>query len=177
MTVIPLYVTAVLANVTVQRKSDRFSRGNKAVAFLARCLLSYAELNGTPSVCASRPEETHYTRSELLARSIPRYHDSLEMITNLIIEANNHCPSPRTNWRTSHLRWSEEIPAALEEILSILDSAGYSAKEKFAIRLSLEEALLNAIKHGHKGDPTKQVQLRYHLSPEYLLAEIEDQGP
>ncbi|HEY7328660.1 MAG TPA: ATP-binding protein [Gemmataceae bacterium] len=99
------------------------------------------------------------------------------MITNFIIEANNHGPSQTTIWRTLNLRYSEEIPPTIEEILEILDDAGYSSKEKFAVRLSLEEALLNAVKHGHKGDPKKEVQLRYQLTPDYLLAEIEDQGP
>ncbi|MGH7171747.1 MAG: ATP-binding protein, partial [Gemmataceae bacterium] len=41
---------------------------------------------------------------------------------------------------------------------------------------ALEEALVNAIKHGHKFDPSKEVQLRYYLTAECLLAEIEDQG-
>jgi serine/threonine-protein kinase RsbW len=99
------------------------------------------------------------------------------MITKFIIEENNRQSSRTLNWRRSSLRSSEEIPQAIEEILRILDGAGYSCKEKFAVRLSLEEALVNAIKHGHKGDPQKEVQLRYHLAPQFLLAEIEDQGP
>jgi len=59
----------------------------------------------------------------------------------------------------------------------MLKSVGYGEKELFAVRLALEEALVNAIKHGHKGDPGKEVQLRYHLTTECILAEIEDQGP
>ena len=35
---------------------------------------------------------------------------------------------------------------------------------------------VNAIKHGHHGDPSKEVQLRYHFTTECILAEIEDQG-
>jgi serine/threonine-protein kinase RsbW len=62
-------------------------------------------------------------------------------------------------------------------LISVLESAGYAERETFAIRLALEEALVNAIKHGHQGDKSKQVQLRYHLGPDYFLAEIEDQGP
>lgn len=88
-----------------------------------------------------------------------------------------HCRGQSIPWRTRTLRTSQEIVPALNDIVRILESAGYSDKEVFAIRLALEEALVNAIKHGHKGDPSKEVQLRYHLAAECILAEIEDQGP
>jgi serine/threonine-protein kinase RsbW len=65
----------------------------------------------------------------------------------------------------------------IEEIATALEAAGYSFKETFGVRLALEEALVNAIKHGHKGDPSKEAHLRFHLTRERLIAEIEDQGP
>jgi len=88
-----------------------------------------------------------------------------------------HCRGHNIAWRTRTLHTSQEIVPAIDDILRILESAGYGEKELFAIRLALEEALVNAIKHGHQGDPSKEVQLRYHLTAECLLAEIEDQGP
>ena len=101
----------------------------------------------------------------------------VEMFTKFVNEENYLRPSRTLNWRSSNLRSFAEIPFAIEEILGLLDTAGFSRQEKFAVRLSLEEALVNAIKHGHKGDPSKEVQLRHKLAPEYLLVEIEDQGP
>ncbi|HTU20502.1 MAG TPA: ATP-binding protein [Gemmataceae bacterium] len=71
----------------------------------------------------------------------------------------------------------DDILPVIEEVLRLLEAANYSSKDQFAIRLSLEEALVNAIKHGHKDDPSKEVRLRYQLTPHHLLAEIEDQGP
>jgi serine/threonine-protein kinase RsbW len=88
-----------------------------------------------------------------------------------------HRRGPSNRWFRRTLHRSDEIVPAIEDIVRRLPSAGYGEKEIFAIRLALEEALVNAIKHGHKGDPNKEVQLRYHLTPERLLAEIEDQGP
>lgn len=79
-------------------------------------------------------------------------------------------------WHTRTLHTRADIIPAIEEALSVLEAASYSRKETFAIRLSLEEALVNAIKHGHKDDPSKEVRLRYHLAPEHFLAEVEDQG-
>ncbi|HTU93531.1 MAG TPA: ATP-binding protein [Gemmataceae bacterium] len=89
----------------------------------------------------------------------------------------DHCGGQNIVWRTRTLHTSAEIVPAIDDLLRLLESAGYSDKEMFAIRLALEEALVNAIKHGHKGDTSKEVRLRYHLTAECLLAEIEDQGP
>ncbi len=81
-----------------------------------------------------------------------------------------------SEWRSRRLHASGEIVPVIEDIIASLDAAGFSTKETFGVRLALEEALVNAIKHGHKGDPSKEVHLRYHLTPECLVAEIEDQG-
>jgi serine/threonine-protein kinase RsbW len=88
-----------------------------------------------------------------------------------------HCRGDSISWLRRTIHRAEDIVPAIEDLLRGLPSAGFSDKEIFAIRLALEEALVNAIKHGHKYDPNKEVQLRYHLTPECLLAEIEDQGP
>ena len=87
-----------------------------------------------------------------------------------------HCRGQSIAWRTRTLHTSQEIIPAIDDILHALEAAGYGEKEMFSIRLALEEALVNAIKHGHHGDPSKEVQLRYHFTAECLLAEIEDQG-
>jgi serine/threonine-protein kinase RsbW len=88
-----------------------------------------------------------------------------------------HCRDQGIDWRMRRLRTAEEIVPVIEDILINLKSDGYCEKEAFAIRLALEEALVNAIKHGHRGDPSKEVQLRYHHTAQCLLIEIEDQGP
>jgi serine/threonine-protein kinase RsbW len=65
----------------------------------------------------------------------------------------------------------------MEDILGLLEAAGYSKNDLFAVRIALEEALVNAITHGHKNDPNKPVLLRYHLAADGFFIEIEDQGP
>jgi serine/threonine-protein kinase RsbW len=91
--------------------------------------------------------------------------------------ADVHLHGQTVPWRTRTLRTAKEIVPVIENLLVDLDSVGYGEKETFAIRLALEEALVNAIKHGHESDPSKEVQLRYHFTPQRLLVEIEDQGP
>jgi hypothetical protein len=42
-----------------------------------------------------------------------------------------------------------------------LAANGYSEREVFAINLAIEEALVNAIKHGNRMDPDKWVRLEF----------------
>ena len=42
---------------------------------------------------------------------------------------------------------------------------GFDADSQFAIKLALEEALINAIKHGNKLDPRKKVQIEAKVTP------------
>jgi serine/threonine-protein kinase RsbW len=55
-------------------------------------------------------------------------------------------------------------------------TAGFSEEEILRLRLALEEALVNAHKHGHQGDWTKPITLRYHVNENGVVAEIEDRG-
>jgi serine/threonine-protein kinase RsbW len=58
-----------------------------------------------------------------------------------------------------------------------MKNRGWSADEVFAVHLALEEALVNAIKHGNNGDSSKRVHLTCKLAPDRLLLEIKDEGP
>ena len=46
-----------------------------------------------------------------------------------------------------------------------VERAGFDADSQFAIKLALEEALINAIKHGNKLDKRKLVQVEWRVSP------------
>lgn len=80
------------------------------------------------------------------------------------------------SWSRLTLQTAREIASAVDPILDDLAAVGFSPKEAFGVRLALEEALVNAIKHGHRGDPGKRVDLRYHITEERFLAEVEDEG-
>src|SRR5437868_2856577 len=79
-------------------------------------------------------------------------------------------------WQQRTIHSYEEIEPVLKDILEELQSAGYSRKEIFGVRLALEEAIVNAIKHGHGGDQTKEVRVRYQVTRAGVLAEVEDEG-
>jgi serine/threonine-protein kinase RsbW len=86
----------------------------------------------------------------------------------------NPCREP---WREQALQTFAEIGAILDDVLAAMTAAGYPEKDQFAVRLALDEALANGIKHGNRHDPGKWVWLRYRVTAEAVLAEVEDQGP
>jgi len=71
----------------------------------------------------------------------------------------------------------QAVREAEEQILAAVAQCGYDDQSTFAIRISLEEALVNAIKHGNKLDPSKKVWVEAKISPKRAQIEIEDQGP
>ncbi len=65
---------------------------------------------------------------------------------------------------------------AEEQVLSEVEALGYRAEAAFAIRLSLEEAITNAIKHGNKNDRSKRIVLRYRVDDEKAVIRVADEG-
>ena len=64
-----------------------------------------------------------------------------------------------------------------ERILRDIERLGYSEESSFAIRIALEEAMVNAIKHGNRLDPRKKVHVESHITPKRAEITIEDEGP
>jgi len=63
-----------------------------------------------------------------------------------------------------------------EAILAELDRHGYEEADVFALKLALEEALTNAVKHGNANDPEKKVTVRYLITPEKAEVMVQDEG-
>jgi serine/threonine-protein kinase RsbW len=74
------------------------------------------------------------------------------------------------------LRSRSEVVGILDGVIAAMQARGFSDSDRFAVRLTLEEALVNALKHGHKDDPGKQVRVRYRVGDHLTLIEVEDQG-
>jgi serine/threonine-protein kinase RsbW len=64
-----------------------------------------------------------------------------------------------------------------KRILDDVSRVGFNSQSQFAIKLALEEALINAIKHGNGLDPTKKVHVEAKVSPTQIEITIEDEGP
>jgi serine/threonine-protein kinase RsbW len=81
--------------------------------------------------------------------------------------------------------WSADlnIPSAyaagksvIDQLLAALRRAQWTEHEIFGVHLAVEEALVNAIRHGNGLDENKLVHVRFRLAPERLWVEIIDEG-
>ncbi len=82
-------------------------------------------------------------------------------------------------WRRDHVIPSDTAAGrrVLSEVLDELEARHWSQRDVFAVHLAMEEALVNAITHGNRLDPQKQVRVRCRLSPRLIRLEISDEGP
>jgi serine/threonine-protein kinase RsbW len=64
-----------------------------------------------------------------------------------------------------------------ERILEDVQRHGFSTDDTFAIRIALEEALVNAIKHGNRQDPGKMIRVEARVTKKRAEITIEDEGP
>ena len=87
-------------------------------------------------------------------------------------------PPPDWNWKLERRFPSDAAPGheAIAALLTELENAGWATRDVYGIHLALEEALVNAIRHGNKSDLSKQVGLRFYLNDDRLVMEIEDEG-
>lgn len=92
-------------------------------------------------------------------------------------------PQPTPSPMADSNEFEVEIPSETsrghevqERILSLLEEREFPAKDLFGVKLALEEALVNAIKHGNGLDPDKVVRVRCRVDSECVEIDIEDQG-
>ncbi len=62
-------------------------------------------------------------------------------------------------------------------VADALRTHGYDESAIFAIRLALEEAIVNGFRHGNKGDPGKAVHFSCRIDAEAAHFDVQDEGP
>ena len=70
----------------------------------------------------------------------------------------------------------DESAAVLQNILRDVRANGFEENAVFAIRLALDEALSNAVRHGNGGDKQKQVIVEYTMGDEAFKVTVADEG-
>lgn len=77
----------------------------------------------------------------------------------------------------------EYLPSSLEvvqrfvpAVIDKLKDCGLTKEELFDVKLSLDEALVNAIKHGNKSNPELKVSVNIEVKDGMLTMEVADQG-
>jgi serine/threonine-protein kinase RsbW len=63
-----------------------------------------------------------------------------------------------------------------DDIEAALKACQFEEKEIFSIKLALEEALVNAIKHGNQMDRTKKIHVSYRICADHFEIRITDEG-
>jgi serine/threonine-protein kinase RsbW len=71
---------------------------------------------------------------------------------------------------------SSAVVDVCRQILSKLEEHSFDKDDIFAVHLTLEEAFLNAVKHGNKMDPTKKVKVDYSVDEDKVEISITDEG-
>jgi serine/threonine-protein kinase RsbW len=71
----------------------------------------------------------------------------------------------------------DQVPRIQDSIARDLKARRFTEHDIFGIRLALEEALVNAIKHGNGLDPQKKVHIDYKVTTKRFDIAIADEGP
>ncbi len=71
---------------------------------------------------------------------------------------------------------SAQVRLIRERIIELLERCAYSTRDVFHVRLALEEAMVNAVKHGNQMNPDKSIRVLCSVGSECARFEIEDEG-
>ncbi len=79
-------------------------------------------------------------------------------------------------WHRASVHSVEDMERTIETIIAAMTAASFPDRDIRRLHLALEEAIVNANKHGHRGDWSKPITVRYSVTEMGMVAEIEDQG-
>ena len=79
---------------------------------------------------------------------------------------------PRINWSNYEFESSLQLNEFVDQLLDPINKY----QSTYLIKLGLHEALVNAVKHGNKLDPTKSIKVRRIITPNWFVWQIQDQG-
>jgi serine/threonine-protein kinase RsbW len=80
------------------------------------------------------------------------------------------------SWQREFVRESRYAASLIARVCHAMAAVGYGSEDLFAFRIALDEAISNAIIHGNRRDPTKKVTVSYRVSPNRVVATVEDEG-
>lgn len=92
------------------------------------------------------------------------------------VEKNSSNGPLKFDIRTDPSTVNLDIRDVQKRIMDDVEKRGFDSHSVFAIKLALEEALLNAARHGNKLDPKKKIHVEAKVTPKRAQIVIEDQG-
>ena len=78
------------------------------------------------------------------------------------------------------LRWSDFITPSTLQLAPLLDLLLEPVRCRdlqCRLQLGLQEALVNAVRHGNGCDPSKSIRIRRIESPRWWIWQVQDEGP
>jgi serine/threonine-protein kinase RsbW len=79
------------------------------------------------------------------------------------------------------LRWADFITPSTLQLAPLLDlllePIGHAPGARMEVQLGLQEVLVNAVRHGNGCDPCKCLRVRRIVTPNWLIWQVQDQGP
>ncbi len=63
-----------------------------------------------------------------------------------------------------------------DRLAELLDDLEYADRDRFSVQLAVEEALVNALKHGNRRDVDRSIEVHCRVGAEVIRVEIVDEG-
>jgi serine/threonine-protein kinase RsbW len=79
-------------------------------------------------------------------------------------------------WHSAQVHSPKLMTQVVETVTAQMRTLRYPPQDVFAVWLCLEEAIVNALKHGHGRDPRRPVRVRYLVTPDQVVAVVADEG-
>jgi serine/threonine-protein kinase RsbW len=158
--------------------------GGRAEALAREDLLQFDLL--VCDLISDPPETEHFVRSFKLAvttdserRAIPGLHDIIERT----LSYKRCCLDPANDAAQLHEKIDLELPSdltlmnsVLEYLLGRVEKLGMVEIEQSNLFVALDEAFVNAVKHGNRNNPEKLLRVTGELSAREAIFTVEDEG-
>jgi serine/threonine-protein kinase RsbW len=79
-------------------------------------------------------------------------------------------------WQQERVRESRYVASLITRVCDAMVVVGYASQDVFAFRIALDEAISNAIIHGNRRDPAREVTVSYRVSATRVVATVQDEG-
>ncbi len=150
----------------------------------------HASANGAPPECLpDAPEDARRSAVKAFKICISNYdtenfnEEDLKFFVETILNNKAKCVDKKELIQELHEKIEFEVPSFLSLMHSILDylmkrveKVGVVNPETSNLFVALDEAFVNAVKHGNKFDARKLVRITADVSPEEARFTIEDEG-
>jgi anti-sigma regulatory factor (Ser/Thr protein kinase) len=70
----------------------------------------------------------------------------------------------------------ESMDFVQQTILDTMERLEYGERDLFAVRIAVEEAIANAVLHGHQGDQNRLFEISWSISSEVVTVTVCDEG-